>query len=219
MEFDFEQVKKICEKVTDLHYVSDYDLELFSLVKNDDDRHYLGLVNTNGVYDKRVHESRCCSFLFEVVKELMPNTILELGHRKGLSTLAIYNGLSKEEQIFVTVDIKKDLSYVPKKALEDKRFVEVIGDDLSDKVITPVSKRSPIDLLFVDTTHKLGHLRKEWELYEPFLADEALILLDDIRWKRSHWLYPFYEELEYEKFEDKKLHSSGFGVFKYVRGK
>lgn len=69
------------------------------------------------------------------------------------------------------------------------------------------------DLWFFDALHTEEHLRKELDLYLPFLKKGAIVLIDDIH---SFGLEPVWKDVQ-EMFTScydatDPLHHSGFGV-------
>ncbi len=72
-----------------------------------------------------------------------------------------------------------------------------------------------IDIFWTDTIHYYEQVRDEFYVYEPLLADEALIAIDDIRLNDQG---KFFEEAQYPKHDLTSLcHVSGFGAIHYIR--
>jgi len=62
------------------------------------------------------------------------------------------------------------------------------------------------------------HLEAELKIYEPFLKDTALILLDDITMTPGpKGLERAWDGIKWEKMSVPELHGSGFGIVFYVR--
>jgi len=174
------------------------------------------------------------ALLHNIVSRLSDNaSICELGNREGLSTLAILDAM-RSSQSFVTIDTVVDLRFIPgdmgNQRQDEGSFLAIHGDCLHPDVIDAVDSfiKTKISLLFCDTIHVYEQVQKEFEVYEPLLADEAIILVDDIQDERSHsnpqyhrTKYRFYEEWEGEKHDLTVLchNPSGFGAFIYRRQK
>jgi len=144
--------------------------------------------------------------------------IVELGNRYGSSTIGLYHGLQKGQRL-VTVDTDKDQRYVPKEVFDDKRITFVFGDclDLKAYLRTGIEIPFDIDILWTDTVHYDEQLRSEWYVYEPLLADEALVVIDDIRVNDKG---KFFAEIPFWKRDlAATCHGNGFGVVHYVRPK
>lgn len=67
----------------------------------------------------------------------------------------------------------------------------------------------PIDVLFVDATHRYDAVKKELALYTPILADEALVIYDDVIWQRKFTkdMRDMWGEITHEKFLDYSMHN------------
>ena len=187
--------------------VSSYQLRKENLAKFTDtqsDQECLSYINgTGGWY---------CKFLALLVNKLPLKNIVELGNREGMSTLSIYDGMSKDAH-FKTVDISKDQRYCPNEMFLDPRVSFIFGDvcDLNIYKDIPID----IDLLFSDTIHLDFQLRNEWSVYEPLLANSALFAIDDINLNDKRKLF---DELPYAKWDLTKLcHGSGWGLVLYER--
>lgn len=81
----------------------------------------------------------------------------------------------------------------------------------------------PIDILFIDAWHKYEYAMREWNIYRPMLADEALVICDDIRDEggATESMVQFWEEVSegYDNFLDREgVHEKWIpmGFFKYV---
>ncbi len=73
----------------------------------------------------------------------------------------------------------------------------------------------PIDLLHIDTEHSYSMAKAEFEAYQPYLAKGAYILFDDLHAQDDDVLR-YFNELDYEKAQDDRLHPScGYGVVIY----
>jgi len=142
--------------------------------------------------------------------------ILELGNRYGVSTLALYHGLPRETRL-ITVDTVKDQRYVPANIFNDPRVRFIFGDalDLSAYDRAGVDIPIDIDILWTDTVHFYDQVKSEFFVYEPLLADDCIIVIDDCYLNDKG---KFFREAPYEKFDLAKLcHVNGFGVILYKR--
>jgi hypothetical protein len=146
------------------------------------------------------------------MKHVQPRTVVELGNRYGLSTLALYHALPKETSLY-SVDIVKDLRLVPETLFQDKRVHFVFGDsrDLSLYEPLPVD----VDFWWSDTIHIDRQIRSEFYVWEPLLADEAVIAIDDINLNDKR---VFFDQSPHAKWDLTRLcHVSGFGIIHYRR--
>ena len=143
-------------------------------------------------------------------------TIVELGNRYGSSTIALYHGL-KPDQILFTVDIIKDQRYIPDVIFKDERVKFIFGDALDLSCYRSSKAQIPfdIDILWTDTVHTEAQVSAEFYVYEPLLADEALIVIDDININDKR---RFFDLADFEKYDLTHIcHGSGFGAIRYVR--
>lgn len=177
------------------------------------------------------------ALLHNIVSSLPQDAVIcELGNREGLSTLAILDAMSKDQK-FISIDIDKDLRFVPKEKANPLivagSFIALIGDCNHPAVIHHIEKYlqgKKIELLFCDTVHNYKQIKLEFETYKHLLADEAIILVDDIQNDHLHLpeghrdrrtKYRFYEEWEGEKYDLTELchNPTGFAAFIYRRKK
>jgi len=205
------------------------------------------LVNADAEFSKYMNNVRIphndnkrCHGYFALLHNIVSNlpdsaNICELGNREGLSTLSIIDAM-KQSHHFVTIDTVQDLRFLPpekaNKLIDDNQLFAMVGNCLDPEMILTVAKitNGKIDLLFCDTIHIYEQVQAEFEKYEHLLADEAIILVDDIRNAHLHLKedhpdrrtkYKFYEEWEGEKYDLTELchNPSGFGAFIYKREK
>lgn len=183
-----------------LHLFNKFDLN------NPNDNEHYG-------YIQNVHVGGYYHWLALLVRYMKPRIILELGSRYGISTVMLYSELPVESQL-ISVDLEKDQRYVPDQMWEDKRVKFIYGNCL-DLSIYNDSIPCNIDIFWTDTIHSYEQIRNEFEIYEPLLSDESIIVIDDINLNDKK---RFFDEIIHEKFDLTTLcHSSGFGVIHYSR--
>ncbi len=171
------------------------------------DKEILGYVLNGGEAGGYYH------WLALLTRTMRPHRILELGNRYGVSTIMIYSELSQDSQL-ISVDILRDQRYVPKDMWQDPRVRFVFGDCL-DLAIYGDDIPIDVDVFWTDTVHSYQQIKDEFDVYEPLLADEAVVIVDDIRLSDKG---RFFSEVPYAKHDLTDLcHVSGFGVLHYVR--
>ena len=154
-------------------------------------------------------------FIPAICQKLNLKNILELGNREGFSTLCIWDHLPKDGS-FVSVDIVKDLRFCPDAMFTDERVRFVYGD-VSDPTIYNDNYPRDIDFMFMDTIHYDYQATDEFEVNQYFLADKALVAIDDINFNDKR---KFFDRLPYQKWDLTDLcHDSGWGLFLYERNK
>ena len=157
---------------------------------------------------------------FSLLHNLTSNidgTIVELGNREGLGILSIYDALQPDSK-FYTLDIVNDNRFIKNEIKNDPR-VNILNDFNSldaDRVAKTFDKKS-ISMIFLDTIHTYEQVLAEFQLWEPFMKDDCVMLIDDIRPSmpgRTKW--KFHTELDYTyKYDVTEWahNDTGFGVY------
>ena len=150
-------------------------------------------------------------WLGAAVQALQPMIIVELGTREGIS-LSFLSMHTPEHCRIITVDNGDEgKPHIPIHLRGLKGVQQIIGDDCSDEVLSQIP--DGVEMLFIDTKHTREQVEKEWKLYEPKLAEQALVVCDDI-----NALGGWFEELPYDKLDISGYHQAlGFGFFIYKR--
>lgn len=143
--------------------------------------------------------------------------VVELGNREGLGILSIYDAL-KENQILYTLDIVDDVRFINDKIHNDER-VHILNDfDALDtqRIINTFEEKS-ISMIFMDTIHTYEQVLMEYITWKPYLKDDCIILVDDIRPSmpgRTKWR--FHQDFDIDNKYDvtEWAHNdTGFGVY------
>lgn len=143
--------------------------------------------------------------------------VVELGNREGLGILSIYDAL-KENQILYTLDIVDDVRFINDKIHNDER-VHILNDfDALDtqRIINTFEEKS-ISMIFMDTIHTYEQVLMEYITWKPYLKDNCIILVDDIRPSmpgRTKWR--FHQDFDIDNKYDvtEWAHNdTGFGVY------
>ena len=166
----------------------------------------------NSEYRTYMESGEYYTWLALATRVLKPKRILELGNYHGSSTIMIYSELTDKTEAFYSVDVVRDLAFVPKKIFSDSRMKFTFGNDLNLSIYDeslPVN----LDFLFIDTLHEYRQIRDEWKIYRNLCKPSAIVILDDIL---LNDMPRFWAELPYPKIDlSKDCHQSGFGVFIY----
>lgn len=170
------------------------------------------------MYKTWLNEGNYYQWLHLAVKVLKPENILELGTANGTATWCMFT--SKEEQSTVTtIDIADHPKYMAQDMVDGNYdFVhrDTIDPNCIEYLTFSLGSQS-VDFLFIDSHHIYDHISKEWFLYQQFLTDEALVIVDDIN---HNDMRKFWDEIQYEKLDiSSDCHYSGFGIFNFVRQK
>ena len=125
-------------------------------------------------------------------------------------------GISVSE--FYTLDIVDDNRFIKNEIKNDPR-VNILNDFNSldgDRVSKTFDKKS-ISMIFLDTIHTYEQVLAEFQLWEPYMKDDCVMLIDDIRPSmtgRTKWR--FHTELDYTyKYDVTEWahNDTGFGVY------
>ena len=120
-----------------------------------------------------IHEHLVTLYLLTV--ELDLKRILELGTRDGDSTIALLHGAKAVGGHVTSVDLKE--SAKAKEAVLGLGFAAFWSFIESDDTVLPWD--TPIDHLFIDTSHTFEHTVKELKKFEPLVRVGGVITLHD----------------------------------------
>ena len=178
------------------------------------------LIRNDNVYNVFIFNKDGNHGYFSLLHNLTSNidgTIVELGNREGLGILSIYDALQPNSE-FYTLDIVDDVRFVNDKIKNDPR-VHILNDfDAlnADRVEKTFDKKS-ISLIFLDTIHTYEQVTEEFKLWEPYMKDDCIMCIDDIRPSMpGRTKRKFHQELEYSHKYDvtEWAHNdTGFGVY------
>jgi len=188
------------------------------------DESLLDIINSDSVFSGYIHNNFSDGFsgYFALLHCLTSNLdndsiIVELGNREGLGILSIYDSL-KENQTLYTLDIIDDVRFVGDQIKNDSR-VHILNDfnSLDSDRIQKTFEKKSISMIFLDTIHTYEQVSKEFNLWEPYMKDDCVMLVDDIRdYMPGRTKWRFHTELNYKHKYDvtEWAHSdTGFGVY------
>ena len=155
--------------------------------------------------------------LLNILVSAIDGIVVEVGNREGLGIISMYDALKENQKLYST-DIISDIRFVPTKISEDPR-VYILNDfnSLDEERVALEFEPKSISLAFFDTVHTYEQISEEYKIWEPYLKDDCVILIDDIRdvqSDRTKW--KFHQELEWNnKYDvtDWAHNPSGFGVY------
>jgi predicted O-methyltransferase YrrM len=130
--------------------------------------------------------------LMEDVRELNPQTVLEIGTHRG-GTLYLWARLARPDAILVSIDLPGGRfggGYSPFRAPIYRRFAQqrqklrLVRADSHRASTLEKTKRlfsgRPVDLLFIDGDHRYEGVKKDWEMYSPLVRPGGLIVFHDV---------------------------------------
>ena len=178
------------------------------------------LIRYDNVYNVFIFNKDGNHGYFSLLHNLTSNiegTIVELGNREGLGILSIYDALSENSQLY-TLDIVDDVRFINDKIKSDSR-VHILNDfnSLDSNRIEKTFEKKSISMIFLDTIHTYEQVLAEFKLWEPYMKDDCVMLIDDIRPSmtgRTKWR--FHTELDYtHKYDVTEWahNDTGYGVY------
>ena len=178
------------------------------------------LIRYDNVYNVFIFNKDGNHGYFSLLHNLTSNiegTIVELGNREGLGILSIYDALSENSELY-TLDIVDDVRFINDKIKSDSR-VHILNDFNSldaDRIEKTFEKKS-ISMIFLDTIHTYEQVTQEFKLWEPYMKDDCVMLIDDIRnYMPGRTKWRFHTELDYTyKYDVTEWahNDTGFGVY------
>lgn len=115
-----------------------------------------------------------------------PNLTVELGVRGGDSTRVFLKALTKLNSVLISVDIEKiefhsNYQKWHKVEKDDIQFAKNFKIWCSQRGIT-----QKIDLLFIDSSHRYEHTKKEIKLWFPLLSKKTKVIFHDTNLKKRY---------------------------------
>ncbi len=168
--------------------------------------------------------------LLEIVKELKPKTILEIGSASG-GTLYLFSKFAAEKAKIISIDMGhpawREKTY--KASVLPSQELNLLKLDSHDATtlerVKGILAGSSIDFLFIDGDHSYKGVRRDFELYSELVAKDGLIALHDIARhpiETGCEVDRFWNEIK-DKYNSKELIENqdqrwgGIGVLKVTR--
>jgi predicted O-methyltransferase YrrM len=172
--------------------------------------------------------------LVALVRERHPRTVVEIGSLNG-GTLFAWCQVAHPEALIVSIDLprglfgggysRRDARRFRKYALPGQVLHTLRRDSHDPKTIRRVEglldDRS-IDFLLIDGDHAYDGVKRDWQLYEPLVAEGGLIAFHDILEHEAQplcevdqlWreLAPLHETVEFSDPEDDRGYGQWGGI-------
>ncbi|HET6242911.1 MAG: class I SAM-dependent methyltransferase [Bacteroidetes bacterium] len=172
-------------------YYKEKFLQEASKIKSID--YYLDLLYTKYYYFISPWQSRSeLTRLLELIQELKPSTIAEIGTANG-GSLFLFSRLAAPDARIVSVDLPNvkfgggykswRKNFFKKMVLPKQDLHLLIGDSHSSKMLGKVQILLPgkkVDFLFIDGDHTYNGVKKDFEMYSPFVRKGGMIAFHDI---------------------------------------
>lgn len=151
--------------------------------------------------------NRYYHFLHQLVKEMGPVKILEIGTDKGDS--AAWMAAARADASVITVDqATSDTIFERLAPFPNATFWHRNVNDMT--LPGDLSTHGPFDIFFEDGEHSGDQVSGEWAHYVPLVKPGGLIIMDDINLPTG--IREFWDAITWPKIELPHLHNTGFGV-------
>jgi len=109
---------------------------------------------------------------------------LELGTSLGLGTYML--AAAAENIQITTVEGCENTFEIARRSFPASQNIKVnfVNNNFIN-FLESLGDRPPFDLIFIDGDHKSESLFKQLELLSPYIHDETILILDDIRWSKD----------------------------------
>jgi predicted O-methyltransferase YrrM len=133
-----------------------------------------------------------CLFMMRLIRELSPQSCLELGTGVGISTA--YQAAALELNgtgNLTTLEGSSAWAELARKSLAGLglRRVNIRVGPIAETLPQEVERGGPFDFVFIDAEHQADATLDQFRTMLPGLADEAMLAFDDVDWpemKRAH---------------------------------
>lgn len=167
------------------------------------------------------HTNPYYRLFYLLAQAFSPVNVVELGSWRCIASAHFAVGGAKN---VITIDIHREDSKAQQCCWDVVQHIPAVqylnGWTWANDIVAKVKRLAyPIDILFIDAWHEYQYAKQEWDLYTPLLADEALVICDDIMDVAGATvdMKKFWAEIEYEKFLDTSLHGGiPMGFVRYV---
>lgn len=125
--------------------------------------------------------------LFRLVIHNKYKNMLELGTSLGIS--GAYLAAAAADGKLTTIEGRPEIAKEAQKTFEKLRIKNSwsITGLFADCLNETLNKTGKLDLVYIDGDHRGEALKHYVQTILPFLADEAVVIIDDIRWSNSMW--------------------------------
>lgn len=153
--------------------------------------------------------------IYNIVRGIKPEAILEIGIRSGVSTMAMCEAIEdgKMEVDYHCCDVDKKCANIQSKTTVPLNFHIMLSDELAKKW------NKKIDILFVDGCHKYKQVVRDYFNFSEFVRPNGFIFLHDTNPPSKKYMTPNYCWDAYKILDDlKEDRSIEFVTFPYSYG-
>ncbi len=142
--------------------------------------------------------------LYEMVREIKPERVLEIGVQNGQSTKTILMalGMNKNGRL-VSIDHKRRHGVLDQDYSDLKQYwTFILGSSHLPETLQAarhaIKDDQQYDMLFIDGDHKMPGIQQDWDNYEPLVKPGGLILMHDI-YNKNEDVSQVWEKIKYKK--------------------
>jgi len=164
-----------------------------------------------------------------IVKKLDPKVICEIGTDRG-GTLYLWSKAIQQNGLIISIDLprtyRRSLNRFFHSAFFETQRIHFLRENSQSSACQERVQRilggKQIDFLFIDADHSYEGVKKDFQLYSPFVRKSGLIAFHDILDECG--VDRFWSEIRsdyrhIEIVEDYEQHCAGIGILHYAPGK
>lgn len=171
---DIEMLRKLLLKDNTVLNINDYGAG--SLVNNQKQRSVRSLVQYSATMPLY------CRFLFRIIEEYKPKTLLELGTSVGISTL--YQSRAAINSHFITIEGDAGIAEVAHRNFQRMRAnnIQQLVGTFEDKLDDALKNLEHLDYAFIDGNHREKPTIEYFEKCLAYAHEGSIFVFDDIHW-------------------------------------
>jgi cephalosporin hydroxylase len=162
--------------------------------------------------------------LFDIVKKANPSVICEVGTDRG-GTLYHWSKVVDPDGLIISIDLprtyRKSLNRFFRSTFFEKKDIHFVRENSQSlecqERVRRILDGRPIDFLFIDADHSYEGVKKDFELYAPFVRASGMIAFHDILDNGVDRLWgEIRSDFRHQEIvEDYKQQSTGIGLVYY----
>lgn len=172
--YDMEILRKLLLRQRKVLKIKDYGAG--SLVSGEKTRSIRSLVKHSATIPLY------CRYLFRIVNEYKPKTLLELGTSVGISSL--YHSRAAMNAKYITIEGDAGIAEVARQNFERMRAenVEQMVGTFEQKLIPALEKLNRLDYAFIDGNHREKPTEEYFLKCLEYAHENSVFVFDDIHW-------------------------------------
>jgi predicted O-methyltransferase YrrM len=174
---DIEILRKLLLKNRNVLKIKDYGAG--SLVSGEKERSVRSLVKYSATMPLY------CRFLFHLINEYKPKTMLEMGTSVGISTL--YQSRAAMKAKFITIEGDPGIAEVARQNLTRMKATNVqqMVGTFEEKLEPALKELKTLDYAFIDGNHREKPTIEYFEKCLEYANENSIFVFDDIHWTQG----------------------------------